>query len=120
MRILPRTIHELPILALAAVLALAAGCAPKAKAVGQRVSIQVTDEGFEPAVVTVKAGHPVTLLVKRVSDQTCATELVMKEEHIRQSLPLNEEVAITFTPKRPGDLDYACGMDMYRGKVHVE
>ena len=44
----------------------------------------------------------------------------MKEEHIRQSLPLNEEVAITFTPKRPGDLDYACGMDMYRGKVHVE
>ena len=81
---------------------------------------RVTDEGFEPAVVTVKAGHPVTLLVKRVSDRTCATELVMKEEHIRQSLPLNEEVAITFTPKRAGDLDYACGMDMYRGKVHVE
>ena len=61
-----------------------------------------------------------TLLVKRTTDQTCATELVMENENIKRSLPLNREVAITFTPKQAGDLTYACGMDMYHGKIHVE
>ena len=101
-------------------LVLVAGCAAKSVVTGQRVSILVTENGFEPAVVNVKAGEPVTLLVKRTTDQTCATELVMKEQHIHQTLPLNHEVAITFTPSHTGDLVYACGMDMYRGKIHVE
>lgn len=97
------------------------GCGAKSSPTGgQRVSIQVTDKGFEPAIVTVKAGAPVTLLVKRVTDQTCATELVMKAHHINQPLPLNQEVEITFTPEKSGDLSYACAMDMYRGTVHVE
>jgi len=44
----------------------------------------------------------------------------MKEQHIHQAWPLNHEVAIKVTPSRTGDLTYACGMDMYRGKIHVE
>ena len=87
---------------------------------GQRVSIQVTEQGFEPAVVNVKAGQPVTMLVKRTTDHTCATEVVMKEHNINQPLPLNQEVEITFTPTKSGDLVYACAMDMYKGTVHVE
>ena len=86
----------------------------------QRVSITVTEQGFEPAVVNVKAGQPVTLLVKRTTDRTCATEVVMKEHNINQPLPLNQEVEITFTPAKSGDLVYACAMDMYKGTVHVE
>lgn len=87
---------------------------------GQRVSIQVTEQGFEPAIVNVKAGQPVTMLVKRTTDRTCATEVVMKEHNINQPLPLNQEVEITFTPAKSGDLVYACAMDMYKGTVHVE
>ena len=103
-------------------LVTAAGCARQAAAPAgaQRVAIKVTDQGFEPAVVTVHVGQPVTLLVTRTTDQTCATELVMKGEHIHQALPLDREVAITFTPTQQGDLDYACGMDMIKGTVRVE
>ena len=86
----------------------------------QRVSVTVTEQGFAPAVVNVKAGQPVTMLVKRTTDRTCATELVMKEHNINQPLPLNQEVEITFTPAKSGDLVYACAMDMYKGTVHVE
>ena len=86
----------------------------------QRVSITVTEQGFEPAVVNVKAGQPVTLLVKRTTDRTCATEVVMKEHNINQPLPLNQEVEITFTPAKSGDLVYACAMDMYKGKIVVK
>ena len=107
--------------ALALTIAVTPGCGSKATTAGsQRVAIQVTENGFEPAVVNVKAGQPVTLVVKRTTDQTCATELVMAARNIHQPLPLNREVEITFTPDKAGDLSYACGMDMFKGTVHVE
>ncbi len=101
---------------------LLAGCASKSATPGgpQRVSIQVTDKGFQPAVVNVHAGSPVTLVVKRTESRTCATELVLKEHGINQPLPLNEEVEITFTPEHAGELTYACGMDMYHGTIRVQ
>jgi len=109
------------LLALSAVVLLA-GCASKSSTPGgpQRVSIQVTDKGFVPAVVEVQAGSPVTLVVKRTESRTCATELVLKEHGINQPLPLNEEVEVTFTPTQSGDLVYACAMDMYRGTIRVK
>ena len=104
-------------------LAFVAGCAgEKGKAAGDsnRVAIAVTENGFEPKTVTVTAGRPVTLVVTRQTDKTCATELVMEEQHINQKLPLGTPVEITFTPQKPGELIYACGMDMYHGKVIVK
>ena len=88
----------------------------------ERVAIQVTENGFEPAVVTVKAGQPVTLAVTRTTDRTCATEMIFKDANldIRKDLPLNKTVEITFKPSKTGDLVYACAMDMYRGTVRVE
>jgi plastocyanin domain-containing protein len=98
-----------------------AGCAsPPVSGGPQRVTLTVTEKGFEPAVVKVRAGSPVTLMVTRRTERTCATELVLKEHGINQPLPLNQAVEITFTPTQSGDLTYACAMDMYRGTVHVE
>jgi plastocyanin domain-containing protein len=102
-----------------------AGCNQGAKTAGggadaNRVTITVTDKGFEPEVVTVAAGKPVTLVVTRTTAQTCATELVMPAQHINRDLPLGQTVEITFTPEHPGELTYACAMDMYKGKVVVK
>jgi len=105
-----------------AALALLAGCASqsgKSAANGGRVAITVTEKGFEPEVVTVEAGRPVTLVVTRTTAKTCATELVMPARGINQPLPLGQAVEITFTPDKPGELTYACAMDMYKGKVIV-
>ena len=102
-------------------LALLAGCgqAPKQGADG-RIAITVTENGFEPATVTVPAGRPVTLVVTRTTSKTCATELVMPAHGINRDLPLGQAVEITFTPDKPGELGYACAMDMYKGKVMVQ
>lgn len=98
-----------------------AGCASQPASGGpQRVTLTVTEKGFEPAVVKVRAGSPVTLVVTRETERTCATELVLKEHGINQPLPLDQAVEITFTPTQSGDLTYACAMDMYRGTVRVE
>jgi plastocyanin domain-containing protein len=104
-------------------LALLAGCtqeSQKGAADSGRIAITVTENGFEPATVTVPVGKPVTLVVTRTTTKTCATELVMAAEGINQPLPLGQPVEITFTPDKPGELDYACAMDMYTGKIIVK
>jgi plastocyanin domain-containing protein len=87
---------------------------------GTEVTLYVTSKGFVPANVHVPAGRPVTLKVTRKTDKTCATELVMASHDINQPLPLDQTVAITFTPMEPGELRYACGMDMISGTITVD
>jgi plastocyanin domain-containing protein len=86
----------------------------------EAVAISVTEEGFVPKEIHVKAGQPVTLAVTRKTERTCATELVLKEYAINQKLPMNETVEIKFTPTHAGQLTYACGMDMIKGHIVVE
>ena len=86
----------------------------------QRIAINVTSKGFEPSTVHVKAGRPVVLVVTRKVEKTCAKEIVIKDEKIRQALPLNRAVEIRLTPTKLGTLRYACGMDMLAGTLVVE
>lgn len=85
-----------------------------------RVAISVTDKGFEPSPIPVAKGQPVTLVVTRKTDDTCATELTIPEYKIDQKLPLNQPVEITFTPDKAGDLVYGCAMDhMVKGVLQI-
>ena len=86
----------------------------------QVVAIEVTGQGFVPARATVKAGRPVTLVITRKTERTCATEIVVKDYGVNQPLPLGQAVEVTFTPKKAGPVRYACGMDMIAGVLNVE
>ena len=105
-----------------AALILASGCAKNKKASGQEVQITVTEKGFEPPRSVIKRGEPVTLIVERKTDQTCAKEIVLQGLNIRRDLPLNQAVRIGPLPADViGDsLSYACGMDMYTGVIIAE
>ena len=95
-----------------------AGAAKTPKA--QLVEITVTADGFVPALTRVKAGQPVTLVVTRKVERTCATDIVIKDFGIKKPLPLNEPVEVTFTPEKPGKVRFACAMDMIAGEISVE
>jgi plastocyanin domain-containing protein len=85
------------------------------------VKLTVTDSGFEPSPVKVKAGQAVKLLITRKTDATCATDIVIKDYGVQAKLPLDTEVAVTFTPTRTGELKYGCAMDqMVSGVLLVE
>ena len=62
---------------------------------------------------------PLTLVVTRKTDETCATELVLPAYGIDAKLPLGEPVTITFTPARSGELRYSCAMKMFQGVIDV-
>ena len=107
---------------LVGILAVASGCARQARqdAGGPRFELAVTDTGFAPATISVPAGKPVTLVVTRKTDQTCAKEIVFPEQQIRKPLPLNEAVEIALPASPKGEIEYVCGMSMLSGKVLVQ
>ncbi len=101
-----------------ALLALGA-CGRGAQRPGEPVRITVTKNGYEPWRVQAWKGVPLTLVVTRTTDETCATEVVLPEYGIDRKLPLNEPVSITFTPTRAGELRYSCAMRMFQGVIDV-
>jgi len=84
------------------------------------VELSITDKGFEPNNITVKKGEPLHLVVTRKTDHTCATSIDIKDAGIRKDLPLNQAVAIDFTPDKAGEIRYACGMGMMGGVLLVQ
>lgn len=85
-----------------------------------RVAISVTEKGFEPTPIQVAKGKPITLVVTRKTDETCATELTLPEYKIDKKLPLDQPVEISFTPEKAGELVYGCAMDhMVSGVIQV-
>jgi len=108
-----------------ALLAAAFGAAKEAtvRATPQKdtrtATVEVTDKGFEPSSLKLKAGVPAKVTFVRKTDATCAKEVVIKEYKIERKLPLNEPVTVEFTPRK-GEFTFACGMDMIKGKLIVE
>jgi hypothetical protein len=94
---------------------------PIPSAVNGKLSLLVTDNGFEPDRAKVQAGVPLTLEITRKTDATCATAIVLPDYGIQKELPLNQMVAITFTPKKQGELHYGCAHgQMIAGVLLVE
>jgi RND family efflux transporter MFP subunit len=97
----------------------AEGAAPPEDAV-QSARVAVTEQGFQPARVTLRAGVPARLIVTRNTDNTCGTEVVVPSLGVKRALPLNTPVTIEFTPAKAGDIAFACGMNMLKGVMVVQ
>jgi plastocyanin domain-containing protein len=82
--------------------------------------VVVSEQGYEPARVTLRAGTPARITFVRTTDKTCGTEVVFPSLDIKRVLPLNEPVMIEFTPAKSGNIAFACGMNMLHGTIVVE
>src|SRR5262249_10545283 len=76
----------------------------------EETKVLVTEKGYEPGKLTVRAGQPARVTFVRTTDKTCGTEVVFPSLNIRRPLPLNEPVVIAFTPKTSGEIGFVCGM----------
>ena len=83
------------------------------------VEMAVTEKGFEPSKVKVKKGEKVRLVVTRKTNATCATEIIIAEHGINKELPLDKAVTVELTPKKSGEIRYACGMGHVAGILFV-
>ena len=86
----------------------------------QTVKVVVSERGFEPSKAALRAGTVARITFLRTTDKTCATEVAFPSLGIRRGLPLNRPVEIEFTPARPGEVAFACGMKMLTGVLVVQ
>jgi len=86
----------------------------------QEVKVLVTEKGYEPARLMVRAGQLARITFVRNTDKTCGTEIVFPSLSIRRPLPLNEPVVVEFTPKSSGEISFVCGVNMLKGSVVVQ
>ncbi len=85
-----------------------------------RVAITVTADGFVPSQTRLKVGQPVTLVVTRKVENTCAKDIVIGDFGVNKPLPQDQPVEITFTPTKPGPIHYSCAMGMVSGELVAE
>jgi plastocyanin domain-containing protein len=83
------------------------------------VRINIREEGYAPASVSVRKGQTVRLVFYRANSYNCGDEVVFPALNIKRKIPVRTPVSVTFTPRRAGEISFACGMDMYRGKILV-
>lgn len=81
--------------------------------------ITVSSNGYEPSSIPVVKGQPVKLAFYRADSENCGGEVVFAKQKIRKKLPVGETVLVEFTPTEAGEIAFACGMDMLRGKLVV-
>jgi hypothetical protein len=86
----------------------------------QEATVTVTDASFEPQRIRLRVRVPARVTFTRTSETTCATAVVFASLNIRRELPLNQPVAIDFTPDTAGEIAFACGINMLKGVVVVE
>lgn len=97
----------------------AANAQSKSKPRTQSARVEITEQGYSPASVSLRKGVPARLTFIRLTDRTCGNEIVIPDHGINRPLPLNQPVVVRLTPKRAGTLGFTCGMNMMRGKLIV-
>jgi len=85
---------------------------------GQVVDITVKG-GYQPSAVVVQVGQALRLNFTRRESTLCGEEVVLPDFGKRAHLPENKTVAIDVLPNEPGEYEFTCGMNMYKGKLIV-
>ncbi|WP_164505924.1 cupredoxin domain-containing protein [Companilactobacillus zhongbaensis] len=85
----------------------------------QSIDVEVNG-GYSPETVVLKKGIPATLNFTRKDKSSCLDRVVFSDFGINQELPINETEEIKIDTTKPGEYQWACGMDMFHGKLIIK
>lgn len=91
----------------------------KAVAVSDSSVDIVVEGGYTPEVISIAKGKTTKINFIRKDPSSCLEEVVLADFKVRKYLPLHQKVTIELTPQQTGEFTYACGMNMYHGKIIV-
>ena len=85
----------------------------------QEAEVEVRSS-YSPDRIEVEAGRPVRLTFVRREANPCTEQVILPDFGIVKDLPVGRPVPVEFTPERPGEYPFHCGMNMVRGRVVVK
>ncbi|MCA1623642.1 MAG: cupredoxin domain-containing protein [Acidobacteria bacterium] len=84
------------------------------------IKITVSKNGYEPSEIKVEKGKPAKLAFYRADAENCGGEVIFSKLNITRKLPIGETVLVEINPTETGEISFACGMGMYKGKILVQ
>ena len=82
--------------------------------------VVVSKNGFEPSAITFTKGEPLKIAFYRADGENCASEVVFKDLNMTRKLPVGEVVTVEIASLKGNEVSFACGMNMFKGKVLVQ
>jgi plastocyanin domain-containing protein len=100
----------------------AAASGAAAPAAAGQLRVTAGEHGFSPASLDLPKGAPgstAAVTFVRVTDKTCATEVVFPDLNLKKDLPLDTPVTVDVPTENARTLTFQCGMAMYKGALVV-
>lgn len=85
----------------------------------QKVDVEVNG-GYSPETVVLKQGVPAILNFTRQDPSSCLDRVVFPEFGINRELPKGQLEPIKIDTSKAGEYQWACGMDMFHGKLIIK
>jgi P-type Cu+ transporter len=86
---------------------------------GQEATVVVLG-GYQPSVVRARTGLPLRLAFDRREDGDCSARVVFPELGVNRFLAPFTSTTIELATDRPGEFEFACGMNMIHGTLVIE
>lgn len=80
----------------------------------------VVNGGYSPATVVLKKGIPAQVNFDMQDSTACLSHVVFEQLGVNKDLTKQKVTTIHIPTDKPGTFNYACGMDMFHGKVIVK
>lgn len=83
-------------------------------------AVDITVEGgYGPSTIQIPQGKTTKITFLRKDPNPCLEEVVLSDFKIKKYLPLNKKVTVEITPQKKGEYQFACGMNMFHGRIIV-
>lgn len=80
----------------------------------------IVSGGYSPDVISIPKGKTTKINFFRKDPSDCLKEVVLSDFKIKRELPLNQKITVEITPQKEGEYKFACGMNMFHGKIVVK
>lgn len=86
---------------------------------GRQEGQVVVKGGYEPEVLYLKQGVPAEVTFKIEDKTACLSHVVFSSLGVDKDLSKEKLAKVQIPTDKAGEIDYACGMDMFHGKIVV-
>ncbi|AQR53614.1 cupredoxin domain-containing protein [Lactobacillus delbrueckii subsp. bulgaricus] len=86
---------------------------------GRQEGQVVVKGGYEPEVLYLKQGVPAEVTFKMEDKTACLSHVVFSSLGVDKDLSKEKLAKVQIPTDKAREIDYACGMDMFHGKIVV-
>lgn len=86
----------------------------------EQTATVVVKGGYSPSTVVLKKGVPAKVNFDMQDHTACLSHVVFSSLGVNKNLTKQKITTVDIPTDKAGEIDFACGMDMFHGKVVVK